>query len=98
MFYGDVIALPSCINPIGKNEFLIVIVPVYGSLSRIPKCLFNPTMRISKKPVSLCLSLFSPEIFPPNLSARTRFGNSGRIRRGTSGRTAIRFAGSFASP
>ncbi|CAK9176365.1 unnamed protein product [Ilex paraguariensis] len=48
----------------------------------IPKCLFKPRMRIPKRPVSFCLSIFSPAevIFsssPPHLSSRVLGFHSG---------------------
>ncbi|XP_040997506.1 5'-nucleotidase domain-containing protein 4-like isoform X1 [Juglans microcarpa x Juglans regia] len=60
---------PSCINQT-PNAVASLREPDSSPFSPpLPKCLFNSTMRIPKKPVSFCLSLFSPEFSTPPLSS-----------------------------
>lgn len=79
--FGFPPSLPTCTNLIGTTIIpesdslsVLVLVPLPLSFSLLPKCLYNPNMRIPKKPVSFCLSLFSPDsYFPPTFSSRIRF-------------------------
>lgn len=75
-------AIPLC-NPTGISESDTLLLLLRLSLSPSSSshhpnskcCLFNSsTMRILRKPVSLCLSLFSPESSP--LSSRIRFSSA----------------------
>ncbi|XVF63858.1 hypothetical protein PTKIN_Ptkin09bG0120200 [Pterospermum kingtungense] len=71
-------SLPSwyriCTFPIyssSESDSLLLSLPLIFS-----KCLFSSTMRIPKKPVSFCLSIFSPD-FPAPFSSRTLRFSSG---------------------
>ncbi|XP_030484344.2 uncharacterized protein LOC115700814 isoform X2 [Cannabis sativa] len=86
MFSGSAFptSLPTCTSLIGTaiisesdSLSLVLLLPPFPlptllSLPILPKCLFNPNMRIPKKPVSFCFSLFSPDVFPPAFSSRIR--------------------------
>ncbi|KAM1223634.1 hypothetical protein ACFX10_042476 [Malus domestica] len=73
-------------NPIGIGISQIIPLESDSLLSSLPfpplpKCLFKTTMRVPKKPVSFCLSLFSPDLSaasPSSLSPRLRSRSPGK--------------------